>query len=465
MRGLCIGCALVLPGVAAAFETVLNVTGGSANLRGRIEAASSVLNAEDRGLDEPLELISAARADYRTIVQILYDEGHFGPVVNIRLDGREAARIDPLATPRAVQRIEVNIEAGPVFRFGRAEIAPLAPGTELPEEFVSGHVANTGIIRDTVSDGISGWREVGHPKAELGGQDIRARHAQALLDAEIRLAPGPRLAFGDLKIEGPTAVSERAIRKIAGFPTGQIYSPDQLQRAGSRLRRTGAFQAVSFQEADVPNPDGTLDYTLSLEDMPQRHISFGAELSSREGIDLSVAWMHRNLFGNAERFRFEAALRNIGGDEDLDGRIGMRLDEPARFGPDDSAFWIAELERRNRTHYDVTRGALGYGTRRTFSDEFWAEAWAGFAYSAADDAYGTDRRFRYLLINAEAELDERDSSVSAKEGYFVNAELMPFLGLGDTGSGARLFVDGRAYWTPVSRVTLAGRVQLGSVVG
>ncbi|MFC3614309.1 autotransporter assembly complex family protein [Lutimaribacter marinistellae] len=467
MRGLCIGCAVIFPGVAVALETVLNVSGGSPNLRDRIEQSSSVLNAEERGLDAPLELLSAAQADYRTIVQILYDEGHFGPVVNIRLDGREAARVNPLSPPSAVQRVEVIVEAGPAFRFGQAVITPVAPGTELPEEFVTGGVANTGIIRDTVSEGLTSWRELGHPKAELGNQNIRARHAQALLDAEIRLAPGPQLAFGDLRISGPTAVSERAIRKIAGFPTGEIYSPDDLQKSGSRLRRTGAFQSVSFQEAEVPNPDGTLDYTLTLEDMPQRRITFGAEISSREGIDLTVAWMHRNLFGNAERFRFEASLRNIGGDEDLDGRIGLRLDEPARFGPDDSAFWIAQIERQNRLHYNLLQADVGYGTRRTFSDTFFAEAWAGFSYSDADDAYGTDRKFRYLLIAARTELDERDSSVSATSGYYLNAELTPFAGLGDADSGLRAFVDGRAYWTPgvEGRVTLAGRMQIGSVMG
>ncbi|MEX0367472.1 MAG: autotransporter assembly complex family protein, partial [Ruegeria sp.] len=259
----------------------------------------------------------------------------------------------------------------------------------------------------------------------------------------------------------------RSIERIAGFPTGEVYSPDKVQRVGTRLRRTGTFSVVSLQERETPNPDGSLDFDATFEDMPKRRFTFGVEISSREGLDVSTTWLHRNLFGGAERLRFEASIRNIGGTEDIDGRIGLRLDQPDRLGPDDSTFYVAEIERRNRTHYNVTRAALGYGARRTFSDRLYAEASVAFAYADADDAYGEGRKFRYLVLPLRSEWDERDSKVSATRGFYLDAQAQPFLGLSDSDSGLRLYLDGRGYWDigTGGRLVLAGRGQVGSVIG
>ena len=89
-------CALLAlsPNLASALETTLSAPGASKDLIDRLEETSSVFTSESRGLDTSLEILSAALSDYRTIVQIMYDEGYFSPVVSIKLDGQEAANIN-----------------------------------------------------------------------------------------------------------------------------------------------------------------------------------------------------------------------------------------------------------------------------------------------------------------------------------------------------------------------------------
>ena len=460
-------CLALAPGAAVALETAFTAPGAPEDLSERLQTASAVMGARARGLSTAQELLAAAQADYATLVQVLYDQGYFSPVVHIRLDGREAAQIRPLYLPRSINRIEVSVTPGRPFRFGRAEVKPLAPGTELPKGFAPGQPASTGAILDAAIAGVAGWRAAGHAKAAVAGQRITANHAQARLDAAVTLRPGPQLRFGRMSVVGPTDVRDISIRRIAGFPEGEIYDPEALRRVNARLRRTGAFSSVALDEAETANPDGTLDVTASVEDMPRRRISFGAELSSLAGLDLSAAWMHRNLFGGAERLRIEAVLSNIGGTEDLDGRIGVRLDRPDRLGPDDSIFYLFDLERQDRTHYQVTRGGLGIGTRRVFSDKLFGELSLNAHYADADDAFGSNRRFRYATLPLRLEWDRRDSPVDARGGFYLEAEAMPFLGLAGSASGGRLRLDGRAYrsFGGGGRITLAGRVQLGSVVG
>ncbi|WP_170572957.1 BamA/TamA family outer membrane protein [Ruegeria atlantica] len=455
------------PTSVAALETTLNAPGAPKDLVERIEETSSVATAEDRGLDTPLEILSAALSDYRTIVQILYDEGYFSPVVSIKLDGQEAADMSSLTVPNAINRAVITVNTGPTFKFGTAVVAPLAPDTSLPEEFAPGKLATTGAIQQAASAGVQGWRDAGHAKAAVEDQRVIARHAQNRLDAQIDLEPGRRLTFGKMVIKGDTDVRHRSIEKIAGFPSGEVYSPAEIQKVGTRLRRTGTFSVVSIEERETPNPDGTLDFDATFEDMPKRRLTLGGEIASNAGLDLTATWTHRNVFRRAERLRFEAALRNIGGTEDLDGRIGLRLDQPDRLGPDDNTFWSALLERRNTENYNVSVASLAYGARRTFSDRLYAEASAGFQWSDADDAYGTGRKFRYFIIPTRSEWDQRDSKVSATRGFYLDAQAMPFVGFSGTDNGIRLFFDSRGYTSlnTGGRIVLAGRAQLGSVIG
>ena len=465
--GIAATCAAMMPGLALALETTLKAPGASEDLADRLRGASSVMSAEANGLDSGQELLAASLSDYRTLLQILYDESYFSPVVHIRLDGREAAYIGPLKTPKHVEKIEISVTIGPPFRFGRAEIGPLAPDTDLPETYSSGQPASTGAIHEAALASITGWRNVGHAKADVGNQRIVANHSGALLDAEIQMLPGPKLKFGAMGVSGVSAVRPEEIARISGFPVDETYHPDQVQKVGTRLRRTGAFSSVSIKEAEQPNPDGTLDFITTVEDMPLRRISFGVELSSTQGLDLLAKWTHRNLWGAAERLRFEASIRNLGGQEDVDGRLSLRLDLPASLGPDDNKFYLAEIDRRNNTHYSATRAVIGVGARRVFSDQLFAEVALTGGVTISDDAFGTGREFYLFALPTKVEWDKRDDKVNATNGFFLDARATPFTGFSDTESGMQFLVDGRGYrrLTQSGSIVVAGRIQLGSVIG
>ena len=456
----------MLPGSGHSAETALFVPGGPESLSERLRGASSVLAAGQQV--DAQELLAAALSDYRTLVQVLYDAGHFAPQVNIRLDGQEAASIQPLNAPRQINQVRITVVPGPSFRFSRAEVTPWPTHSDVerPEGFVAGQPATTGVLRDAGAAGLLAWRRAGHPKARLAGQAITANHRNNTLDARLTMAPGAQLRFGTLQLETPSAVRAEAVQRIAGLPTGEIYHPDLLSKSATRLRRTGAFSTVTLGAKEQSNPDGTLDYIVRVEDMPPRRLTFGAELSSSDGVELTATWMHRNLFGGAEKLRFETRLSGLGSSNDLDGRIALRLDQPATLGPDDNLFYMVEAERLDEEHYTATQGLGGIGVRRVYSDHLFAEAGIGFNSILATDAFGK-RRFKYIAGVLRAEYDKRNSRVDATQGYFLNARVSPFLGLDDTDDGLQVKLDGRIYHGlgGSDRLVLAGRAQLGSVIG
>ena len=482
-RGLFLGVALAFGSAAAAFEARLEAPGAPEELRERLLGASAVRSARAQDITDPQEVFSAALSEYRTLVSVLYDRGYFSPVVNVLIDGREAAAIPPLNPPRQIDVVEIRVQPGPQFLFGTAEIGPLSqptlrrrtPGATLPRGFRTGEPATTGRIRDAAAAGITGWRQAGYAKAEVADQRIVANHAAARLDAEIRLAPGRKLSFGEMRIAPESArdsrVREEAIRRIAGFPRGDTFDPALAQKSAARLRRTGAFSAVSLQEAETANPDGTLDYTVAVTDAPRRHISFGAEVESTEGLNLSFAWMHRNLFGGAERFRFETEVRGLNGEDDIDGRLTLRLDRPAAFGPDYDLFYQFDIDLLDEEHYKSLRTYATVGVKRIFSDRLFAELAVTGGRSRAEDAFskaaGLDHRDFYLAgLVGRAQWDRRDVPTNATDRFFLDARVTPFAGFDGADSGVHALLDGRAYASFANgRGVLAGRVQLGTLLG
>jgi translocation and assembly module TamA len=110
--------------------------------------------------------------------------------------------------------------------------------------------------------------------------------------------------------------------------------------------------------------------------------------------------------------------------------------------------------------------ALGVGATRIYSDELSVELGFNFEYADSTDDLGA-RSFAMLTAPAKATWDRRDDKLDATSGTFLEANVMPFLGLNDTASGLRTHLDGRLYRSlgAETGVVLAGRLQLGSVLG
>jgi len=300
---------LLFSGPSVAFESYLSVDSDAQDVDLSLTSLSLVFSAKRDGITNPQEILAAARADYGRLVGVLNEQGYFGPVVSILVDGREAARIPPLLILSRVSRVDVIVTTGPAFKLGVADIGPLAAGTFLPTSFQTGAPALVSAIRDAAQAGVEGWRAVGHATAQIDQQEIIADHVQAELDVRLQLAPGPQVQFGDLKISGAPLVRDNRIREIAAIPSGATFDPLILGRAATRLRRAGAFSSVALREADELGGDNQMDIEIALVEAKPRRFGFGAELQSSEGLSLSGFWLHRNLWGARSGLKSKARFR------------------------------------------------------------------------------------------------------------------------------------------------------------
>jgi len=442
--------------------------GAPDDLRATLERASLLNALREEGVQEPLDVLAAARAEYGRLIGLLYEQGYYAPQISVRVDGREASDIETLRAPAAIGQVAVTVNPGPRFRFGRTDIAPLAPETDLPAGFAPGEPARSTIVRDASTAALQGWRARGHALAESDAQQITAVHPDRRLDVTLRIAPGPELRFGALVPSGAVRTRADRIRAIAGLPAGELYDPEIIAAAERRLRRTGTFNSVALRTAATANPDGTIDIDALLDEAPPRRLGVGAEIDTEAGLRLTGFWLHRNLFGGAERFRLEGAIEGIAArDRGLGFTVDGRYTRPATFTPETDLEVGALAATLNERDFDAETLGADILLRHRFSDRLTGNAGVIVRYERA--RFGdprVTRNFATLALPVGAEWDGRDDPLNATTGIFLGGEVKPYLGFAGADSGARLRMDARAFTGfGGDRVVLAGRAQLGAVFG
>lgn len=452
-------------GGAALEQLAFTVTGGGKALEGDLRDASGLIAAQKSDRTAALGLFTDARAEYGRLLSALYAAGHYGPVIHVLIDGREAADIAPLDAPAVIGKIVVTVDPGPLFVFSRAAIGPLGERTVLPEGYAKGQVAKAQVIKDAVQAGVDGWRALGFAKATVSGQDLTADHGAALLSAAVELAPGPRLRFGPLTVNGAERMRVERVVAIAGLPEGKQFSPADAARAAERLRRSGVFSSVTLTEDDLITAPDLLGFTADLVEMRTRRYTFGAEISSADGAVISGSWLHRNLFGGAERFEVTGEIAGIeaqtGG---ADYTLGFTLDRPATPGPDTVLNLGASVSQINDADTTARLATVSAGLTQYFTSNLTGRAALAFSASQGRDAAGP-YAYRSLNLPLGATWDRRDSKTDPTKLFYIDVSAKPFVGFGATDNGARLAFDARAYRALGDRFVLAARVQGGAVLG
>jgi translocation and assembly module TamA len=468
MRGVALAAALIAASPAQALDRLdIAVAGGSEDLAAAVHEASQVNALHQQGQTDPQDLLAAARSDYARILGAMYAKGHYSVVIRIAIDGREAAAIPALEAPASISAIRIAVDPGAPFRFGVARVAPLAPQTELPEEFRPGAPAESGAVASAVDVAISAWRDTGHAKAFVAAEAVVADHAARELDADVRLSPGPKLRFGRLEISGEERMREQRIRKIAGLPEGETFSETELRRAETRLRRTGIFSSVALAEDEEVTAPDLLGVTATVVEQKPRRYSLGVEVASLDGVSLTGSWLHRNLLGGGERLGLSAEATNIGsGESGIDYGLEVTLDRPATLTPDTTAGLVLGYEHLDEIDYALDSVTFGLRFSHIFSEQLTARIGLTYDYLDGTDP-GGDFTFRNLSLPVGVTWDKRDNANDATRGFYLDATAKPFLGFGTTGSGLRATMDGRVYRSlgEPGRFVVAARAQAGAVFG
>ncbi len=460
------------------YSASLEMLSPQASAETAVRNASNLLNNAEEPASGAAGLIATANGDYRRITAALYAEGFYGGAVNILIGGREAATLLPdtnLPDPVAVR---ILVEPGPQFRFGRLSILNPAPPTRDPFDevdspvslgFAQGEVARSSLIGRAEQLAIEAWREQGFPKAEIARREVVADHATNMVDVVIEISPGQRAAFGEVSVSGTTHMDPIFVRQQTGLAVGEEYDPDAVELAERRLNRLGVFRAARLEAAESIGPGGLLPFELIVEEQPLQRFGVGATVSSVDGLGVEGFYLHRNLFGQAERLRLDARIAGIGypiATEEFDYAFGGTFTKPGIFSPDTDMIAAISAERTVLPTFTEISAKGRVGLSHILSEQLLVDGSLFAARSRFLDDFGV-RDFTLLGLQANLTFDNRDDPTDATEGFYLQGQLEPFYEFSYGNAAVRAVVEGRTYWSFAEddRVVLAARARAGVLAG
>lgn len=462
-----------------AYSVTFTVAGRAEDIENDLRASSSLWRDRDEPASGAGGLLVKARGDYRRLLAALYGEGRYGGTINIRIDGREAADLPPDAELSDPAAVEVVVDPGPEFAFGQTNIVNRAPPpverddeVELPEDdgFVPGEVARSGVIVKAERLSIEAWREQGHAKAWQIDRRVVAAHPANIVDATIVIEPGRKASYGPVAVQGTDRMDPEFVAFMTGLPLGQEYDPDDLERANERLARLDVFRSARIEEADAIGADGLLPISVTVQERLPRRFGVGGSYSTLDGLGVETFWLHRNLFGRAERLRLEARVGGIGADlkpEEFDYRVGGAFTKPGVYTPDTDFTASLIGERQVLEPYTRTGVLAQAGLTHIFTEEVKGRVlFNGDHARFEDDFYGA-RSFTSVGVLGGLIFDSRHDDADATEGFFAEVTAEPFYEFNFGNAAGRFTAEGRTYFGfgDEDRAVLAGRLKLGTLVG
>lgn len=452
-------------------------TPATGDLESRIRAASSLLSSQGEPANGAAGLLARARADYKRILGALYDEGYYGGVISILVGGREAAKLPPdTVLPKPVA-VELKVEPGPLFHFGRIAIANRAPAdvpdddhVEPPENvgFAAGDVARSSVVLRAENLAIEAWRQLGYAEAAVTDRQVVADHATKMVDVTIVVEPGRRAVVGPVAVRGTERMDPDFVAQQTGLVAGAEYDPDDIRRAEKRLARLDVFRAMRLEAAGSIGSDGVLPFDVIVEEQAGRRFGAGASYSSVDGIGLEAFHLWRNLFGRAERLRLDAKVAGINWPIDtaeFDYAFGATFTKPGFLNPDNDLVATISAERTVLPAYTETSATARVGMTQYLTDDITLDGAGYYERSIFDDDFGT-RDFSIAGFTAGAVWDARDNAQDATSGFYLAATAEPFY---ETMRGYLAFrstAEARAYWGLMDdRFVLAGRAKIGALAG
>ncbi|MCS6987188.1 MAG: BamA/TamA family outer membrane protein [Sphingomonadaceae bacterium] len=429
--------------------------------------AASALWQGRREAVATIDLSSRIRADEKLLQALLAQEGWF------------AARVATQVTPGPEETV-VTLRVEPGRRFTWEEVAiEVFPEDEPAVLADFGLMPGAPIRLPDVEEAEAAYRlrlaAAGFPFAELGPRDIVIDREAGTGSYLLTGLLGPRAVFGRIRLEGHRPFSERHAQVIARFRPGEPWREalvDDFRRALA-MTRLIANLAVRPQASGATDAQGRAitDVVVTGEPAPRRSLEALAGYSTEEGVRVEGRWQSRNLWRPEGTFTVRAVV----------GTLEQRLDadlRQANFGRRDR--FLALGTYFSNLDQPAFR-ARGFGLSAAIgrqSTPIWQKRWTwqtGLEVLqsreqdkvAATGQLGPREAFTIFAAPTTGGLDLTDDLLDPGRGARAGLKVSPegAFANGDLVAYVRLQGDASAYWRAATRLVVAARVRLGSIVG
>lgn len=281
---------------------------------------------------------------------------------------------------------------------------------------------------------------------------------------------GQHLVVERVEITGNTKTRDYVIRREMMLSEGQPFNAFILERDKTRIKALGFFKSVDLDAKPGTAPGSVKVYVHVVED-ETTVLSFGAGLSSTQGLIGDVSIEEHNLFGTGRDVKVKLA----GSFTQLNAELGYS--EPHLLGTnaiggfdlfyrdldltEESSYQIQKMGGDLRLAYplsDHVTGSVNYTFVRQNIYDVSAAASPAIKQAAASGAYNTSS-IGYALT-----FDTRDTKKLPRSGtYFTLGQ--DLAGVGGDVRYIKSTADARSYFSVGDNLTLVSHTTAGNISG
>jgi len=221
-------------------------------------------------------------------------------------DFRVVSAVAELTPERDAFYVTFSVEEGQRYRFGGISVESHLPDLA-GEALVHLLTTYTGewYDADDVEDTIQALTDVA---GDLGYAfiDIRPRinrdRDKAIVDVKFELNEGPRVYVERIDIVGNTRTLDKVLRREFRIVEGDAFNAAKIRRSRQGIQNLGFFEAVEVDTETGSGPDQSV-VTVSVEEQSTGELSFGAGISSLDGVLGDISITERNMLGRGQSLR------------------------------------------------------------------------------------------------------------------------------------------------------------------
>jgi translocation and assembly module TamA len=411
--------------------------------------------------------------------------------VAVRADGHgadAAAAAAERLRDQSLVPIKIEIVPGPLFHLRKLTIFDARAKAPIDEALLSESLrrrepdepARAAALRALEAQWIDELRSRSYPLAKIVDVKPVIFHREKAMDVTVTIDPGPRAGIGEAKLSGSPGIDPSVIRSFIYLEEGEAYSQKKLADTRKSIARIEAVGSVKIEDGESLDANGNLPIFVETAERKRHAVGADAVFSNVDGPGLRAYWTDRNLFGGAERLRFdlEGGLAPFGSSpnytglssihlNDLVGRARASFLKPALFGSRDDLLVDAGATREKTDYYWAFYGNISGAIRHRFSDFAFVQAGLEFERGHTFDAFGP-HDYSLFGFPLSANYDGTDNLLAPTRGVRAVANITPYVDAFQDGVGmvqSKGQVSAYHAFDEDARYVLAGRVAAGSIVG
>lgn len=405
---------------------------GSARLDQLLQDASTLISLRQSAEVGPFALITRSKQDQERFMAALHALGYYEGKVSLRIAGRmldDPELIDWLSDAPDYPPVTVAaaFELGPQFHWGEIKIeGDISQQARDALKLKTGDVALADEVLAAQERLLNELREQGHALAKVDEPVATLREDTDSVDILFRVDSGPKAVVGDIAVNGLKDLNEAFVRRHLLMSPGQPFRPSVIETARQDLAALGVFSSVSAQAGKQLDSEGRIPVNFDVAERQRHAVNLGAAYSTDLGASFSGAWLHRNLFGNAEQLNLSAAVMQLGGNSatGIGYKGGAAFSKPDFLQRDQSLQIGLDAIKQSLDAYDLKTILAELLLNRKLS-KYWHGSYGIAAQQSRITQQGVTRDYTLLSLPLTLKYDSSNSPLDPTAGSIATISVTP----------------------------------------